>query len=850
MLLTLTTQSAFYSLKVSYMKKILLLAAMACLSMGMQAAQPFVKGKTRPWQTTKPAKMKKGVFSMFPRAIEEQTLLNEDFAQFSAGTEDAPGAEIVYDNTYYIPESMTAQPGWTGQGVRPAGGCVALYPWETGYEDEPTRGGYISTPPLLLDGTATLTFRAKVIGAAEGELWVALCDDYYGPGNDQEDFVLTGEWQEFTLVATDGAMDENSYFQMMSTGEGYALVDDVKLTFKRDRIATPYALPAENISATEFNARWEPVDNAKNYLLTLLCTEAPKQIVTGEIAQGFDGIKVQADGKTIDNAAPNYPEGWYVNVSEAGSQDVTTEAGNYSSGPLALVFDAVGDTIVSPVTPETIDEFSFWCKPTGNTEEDYMSMSLIRVEIYHSATDKWENVAQLAYYSFGTDGSVYSFNKEMFTNDVNRVRLTLVQRGNLSFYLDDLKLHYSSRGKNVTVFEDKVVEGTSYNVKDIDPANEYSYYVKAQNDELVSGASYMTWVDGIVGLKVQTNEPTDVTATSFTANWQPLGHATEYAVSLSRVMTAKEDMQDVTVLEEDFENITEGTVENPGTDWISPFDFGAKGWASTAWCATQPAWAKGMAGTTGTNIWMGQAGLVYTPALDLSFYDGKGITIDATFVTTVAAFDNEGSQENEGVFAMLLNPGDMNTPLAWALLETPAVGSHSGKMVIDNIAEGTDLSNVVIAFMNKSGLSFFVDYAKISMNVPAGKSMATPYRSVMTNETSYKFDNLTEGFDYSFTVKASTSHNYYGFESDASDPVLVKTSTVTAIDQVNGSSDQTFVYTAPGQIITKADARVATRIFTPDGKLIANGKGNCTLRVAPGVYIVRTGTQTAKVVVR
>lgn len=823
---------------------------MACLSMGMQAAQPFVKGKTRPWQTIKTAKTTKGMLNMPARVVEEQTLLNEDFATFSEGTEDAHGPEIVYENSYHIPASMTAQPGWTGGGVHQAGGCVALYPWETGYEDEPMRGGYISTPAFMLDGTATLTFRAKVSGAEEGELWVALCDDYYGPGDDQGDFVLTNEWQEFTLVATQASMEDNSYFQFMSTGEGYAMVDDVKLTFKRDRIATPYVLPAENISATEFNAHWEPVDNAKNYLLTLLCTEAPAEIVTGEILEGFDGIKVKEDGKSIDTDAPNYPEGWYVNVSEAGSQDVNTTAGNMSSGALSLVFDAVGDTIISPVTPETIDEFSFWCKPSGSQEEDYYSMSLIRVEIYHSLTDKWENVAQIAYYSFAAEGSKYVFNKEMFTNDVNRVRLTLIQKGNINFYLDDLKLHYSSRGKNVTVFEDKVVEGTSYNVKDINPANEYSYYVKAQNDELVSAASYTTWVDGLVGLKVQTDEPTEVTSTSFTANWQPLGHATEYTVNVSRVTTAKEDMENVTVLEEDFENITEGTVEEPGTDWNSPFDFGAKGWASTAWCATQPAWAKGMAGTTGTNVWMGTAGLVYTPVLDFSFYDGKGITIDATFVTTVDAFEYQGLEEKEGVFAMLMNPADMNTPIAHAYLETPAIGSHSGKMVIENVPEGTDLSNVIIAFMNKSGLTFFVDYAKISMNVPAGKSMATPFKSVTTENTSYKFDNLTEGFDYSYMVKASTSHNFYTFESNFSEPRMVKTSELTAIDRVTGNLSNIAVYTAPGKVITEADANIATHIFTPEGMQIASGKGNCTINVTPGVYIVRTGSHTAKVVVR
>ena len=204
---------------------------------------------------------------------------------------------------------------------------------------------------------------------------------------------------------------------------------------------------------------------------------------------------------------------------------------------------------------------------------------------------------------------------------------------------------------------DLKVEGTEYTVKDIDPRNQYSYFVKAYRDDIVSSASSLIWVDGIAGLQVQTDEASDISPTSFTASWQPLGHASNYSVNVFKVLQPTVDLNNVTIIEESFDNINEGSVDNPGTDWQSPFDFGAKGWAATSWCATQPAWAKGMAGTTGTNVWMGIAGLVYTPVLDLSCYDGKGITVDATFVTTVDSFEYDGTTESEGVFR--LNNGQL-----------------------------------------------------------------------------------------------------------------------------------------------------------------------------------------------
>lgn len=90
--------------------------------------------------------------------------MNEDFSKFSDGSEENPGDEIINPDRYFISEELTAQPGWTGKGLHPAGGCVLVTPYmyDAGYGDGPElTDGYISTPPMPLGGTVTVSFRAK-----------------------------------------------------------------------------------------------------------------------------------------------------------------------------------------------------------------------------------------------------------------------------------------------------------------------------------------------------------------------------------------------------------------------------------------------------------------------------------------------------------------------------------------------------------------------------------------------------------------------------------------------------------------------------------------------------------------
>lgn len=815
------------------MKKITLFASSCAVAFGFAlmsyAAVPFRKGLNDLHRPTAKAAVTGALKSPAPVVVVE-----EDFSKFTEGSEENPGEEIKNPDRYFISEELTAQPGWTGMGLHPCGGCVLVMPYmqDRGYGDGPEQfDGYISTPPMLLGGTATVSFRAKA-NKPGTDLWVAICDDYYGP-SDSKSFYPDEEWREYTFTTTAASLTDNSYFQFRPYDGGDAYIDDIKVTLVRDRIAAPNASAAVNVSPTEFIASWDDT-GAPSYLLSVYSLVPDETPVVGSLTQNFDGI-------TPDEENKNIPEGWSMTF---GGKSVSKDEGNFSSAPQSLVIDDLTDMVESPRVEYPLTRLEFWVKPSSiEKEED--NMSLLKVEVFHAETENWETIAHVPNYWMEEDGGMYGYGTDEMGSDIVQVRLGMVQKGVVDFYLDDLTMEYASNGTRVDVMKDFEVEANEVTVKDINPAADTYYFVKAKDGDVMSAASNSVWVDGIAGLKVQTLPATDVTKTSFTANWEPLGHATSYKVETYAVTKASEDMTGVVVLEESFDNINEGTVEQPGTTWSSPFDFSTNGWASTGWCATQPSWIVGMAGTTGTS-WYGTAGLVYSPILDLSCNGGEGFDVELTVLTTVKDLSHLGLEESEGVFAMVLDNPASTQPLAAGLLDTPEVGINSGTIHVDT-KEVENLSNVYVALMNKSGLPFYVDNVKITQNLKGGEVLNRPLGSAMTEGTSVSFKDLNPASDHAYVVTASTMRDYVNYVSEPSDRQDVLT-TATAVSGVE--SDGVSVNCVAGMLEISAPADVCWNVYTVAGVKVASGAGNSAITLQNGVYLVNIASETLKFSVR
>lgn len=101
------------------------------------------------------------------------------------------------------------------------------------------------------------------------------------------------------------------------------------------------------------------------------------------------------------------------------------------------------------------------------------------MEIYHTLTESWEAIAQLPYYWMQEQGGYYQFPAEALGEDANRVRFSMIQRGSIDFFVDDITIGYRTRGVTSAFIENLDVEGTEYSVSSINPDNEYTYYVQA-----------------------------------------------------------------------------------------------------------------------------------------------------------------------------------------------------------------------------------------------------------------------------------------------------------------------------------------------------------------------------------
>ncbi len=518
----------------------------------------------------------------------------------------------------------------------------------------------------------------------------------------------------------------------------------------------------------------------------------------------------------------------------------------FASAPQSVVFDEVDDQILSPVTPEAINEIKFWVKLSQETDDMYNN-SLLGIDIWHSDTNEWETIANLNYWyiqnSQNTTGSnVYVLNSDAIgTEDVTQVRLYMVQKGEIVFYIDNIELNYKQRRDISYLAQDLVVNDTKASFDGLNPKDNYYVWVKAQKDGITSDASNPVWVDGVNGLIPDAPAISNVTPTSFTASWNPIGKADTYTLDVKKILTAKEDMMQVLINEENFDAITE-----TGTDWYSPLDFSTKGWANTSWSATQPAWQNGMAGSQGTSYW-GTAGLVFSPRLNLSANNGT-FDVDFTAVTTTDKYDFGGETGviDEGICVYVLKNYTDQQALAGYVFDTPTVGSNSFKFTFEN-KNGADFSDVIVAFLTKTGSAFYIDNVKITQDLKAGESLELPYTTVNTRETSHEFTGLDSKFDHAVTLYGSLSANYRTYRSETSEPSYALTSSGVPNTLTDNKIN---VYGTLGQIIITAPGNTPAQVFNLSGVLVTSVRGSAAIPAEAGVYIVSVDGRQFKIFVR
>lgn len=326
----------------------------------------------------------------------------------------------------------------------------------------------------------------------------------------------------------------------------------------------------------------------------------------------------------------------------------------------------------------------------------------------------------------------------------------------------------------------------------------------------------------IVGIAApEVLEATEVSKSSFTANWESVAKATSYNVDLFKCETVESDTPSHVILFEDFSNVTsDRTPDNPKL--ITDIDMAnldyytqRKGWEGNGNVI-----ADGMMGCTGNRnyelklltpyITLGNGGGDYTVKMKVYSYAGETLVVQATDCYATYDFETDGMHEFEF-----------------------------------NMFSGTMKDRLQIYTLNAK--TFLVDEITVSQNVKAGDVLLEYVRTQSEAEgNSFTFDNMSDNSDYAYIVRS----NYKRF----TDKCESGHSEVMKVNFKNSVSDiaaaQAITVSVSGRTIS-VESPVAAQLYSADGRLIMSAPASFNHTVAaPGVYIVKAGNNYRKVAVK
>lgn len=790
-------------------------------------------------------------------AKHKVVVIDEDFSGFTDGTEDNPSTATILDDMGNFVNKSALKPysealsykEWGGHGLFSAGGCLAI-----------TNGWFLNTPAGDMSGEVTLTFRARLSKAGGSTTLNALELLFLSRSSivdyEVKYYDLTDEWQTFTYTSTLGEF-EHSGFQFLSTyASNIVLVDDIRLEQTRTSIPAPKVHEAENMTDTSFKAVWNKSIEADHYLLSVFTKNESKELMT--VSEGFDNIKADDKGN-IDAASPNYPEGWKFAWKDNDlSNHIAKGEGAGTGNKQAVRLIDTGDAITTPYCPEGIKSLKFWVKAEANDGQPKFSsiqftvnfgQGLYIVNDYIDIPTMFAPAKRDGYY-FDLTETLSAFDK-IYSVKIEYIR----EEGDKTTILfDDLSYTTNKPTTYNYVLKDQKVEQqdnedetVGFEVNGLDPDTDYTYSVKSVNSEFTSAASDE---QEVYAVSIPTALPaTNITANSYTANWTSHKKVDFYRVDQLQQTVIDKDTKDYVMLDEDFSKVTSSFTEadllegfydeGERTSGYMPLDDITKiaGWKASSTVRVN-GWLGGNEAKQGSGT---IAGAIVTPTIDLSHNEGA-------CNISLRVWGSEGD--------WLIIQG--SNPASLATIEFP----KGGGIVEKTITMPLCTSKEQLTFYSNNYKVFLIDYIKITQDVKAGDKVTTITGSVLTEDADTKSMVMTnpgfsDGHDVLYRVTAmrydkdsQESHKYYS-TSTPSDLMLVKNPNPSGIGSVEAPAEN--VAGVEGGIVVNAANATTVNVFNLSGQLVASkacGNGHAFVSVAPGVYVVKTNSTAAKVVVK
>ena len=790
-------------------------------------------------------------------AKHKVVVINEDFSGFTDGTEDNPSTATILDDMGNFVNKSALKPysealsykQWGGAGIFSAGGCLAI-----------ANGMFLNTPAGDMSGEVTLTFRARLSKAGGSTTLNALKLMFISRSSildyEVKYYNLTDEWQTFTYTSTLGDF-EHSGFQFYSMyASNIILVDDIRLEQTRTSIPAPKVHEAENMTDTSFKAVWNKSIEADHYLLSVFTKNESKELMT--VSEGFDNIKADDKGN-IDAASPNYPEGWeFAWKDDDLSNHIANGEGPGTGNKQAVRLIDTGDAITTPYCPEGIKSLKFWVKAEANDGQPKFSSIMFTVNFGKGVytVDNYINIPDMftpehrnGYY-FDLTETLSAFDK-IYSVKIEYIR---EEDDKTTILFDDFSYTTNKPTTYNYVLKDQKVEqqdnedGTvGFEVNGLDPDTDYTYSVKSVNSDFTSVASDE---QEVYAVSIPTALPaTNITANSYTANWTSHKKVDFYRVDQLQQTVIDKDTKDYVMLDEDFSKVTSSLTEadllkgsydeGERTSGYMPLDDITKiaGWKASSTVRVN-GWLGGNEAKQGSGT---IAGAIVTPTIDLSHNEGA-------CNISLRVWGSEGD--------WLIIQG--SNPASLATIEFP----KGGGIVEKTITMPLCTSKEQLTFYSNNYKVFLIDYIKITQDVKAGDKVTTITGSVLTEDADTKSMVMTnpgfsDGHDVLYRVTAmrydkdsQESHKYYS-TSTPSDLMLVKNPNPSGIGSVEAAAEN--VAGVEGGIVVNAANATTVNVFNLSGQLVASkacGNGHAFVSVAPGVYVVKTNSTAAKVVVK
>lgn len=790
-------------------------------------------------------------------AKHKVVVIDEDFSGFTDGTEDNPSTATILDDMGNFVNKSALKPysealsykQWGGAGIFSAGGCLAI-----------ANGMFLNTPAGDMSGEVTLTFRARLSKAGGSTTLNALKLMFLSRSSildyEVKFYDLTDEWQTFTYTSTLGQF-EHSGFQFYSMyASNIILVDDIRLEQTRTSIPAPKVHEAENMTDTSFKAVWNKSIEADHYLLSVFTKNESNELMT--VSEGFDNIKADDKGN-IDATSPNYPEGWEFAWKDNDlSNHIAKGEGAGTDNKQAVRLIDTGDAITTPYCPEGIKSLKFWVKAEANDGQPKFSSIMFTVNFGKGVytVDNYINIPDMftpehrnGYY-FDLTETLSAFDK-IYSVKIEYIR---EEDDKTTILFDDFSYTTNKPTTYNYVLKDQKVEqqdnedGTvGFEVNGLDPDTDYTYSVKSVNSDFTSAASDE---QEVYAVSIPTALPaTNITANSYTANWTSHKKVDFYRVDQLQQTVIDKDTKDYVMLDEDFSKVTSSLTEadlldgfyeeGERTSGYMPLDDITKiaGWKASSTVRVN-GWLGGNEAKQGSGT---IAGAIVTPTIDLSHNEGA-------CNISLRVWGSEGD--------WLIIQG--SNPASLATIEFP----KGGGIVEKTITMPLCTSKEQLTFYSNNYKVFLIDYIKITQDVKAGDKVTTITGSVLTEDADTKSMVMTnpgfsDGHDVLYRVTAmrydkdsQESHKYYS-TSTPSDLMLVKNPNPSGIGSVEAAAEN--VAGVEGGIVVTAANATTVNVFNLSGQLVASkacGNGHAFVSVAPGVYVVKTNSTAAKVVVK